>query len=84
VSIDSLIVMHACDRCAHLFICQGEDRMPAVSLSPEEAPARFGWLAMFAGFDMPASSSQTQQRLAWRPTGPGLISDLDHMQYLEA
>jgi nucleoside-diphosphate-sugar epimerase len=40
--------------------------VPAVSLSPEEAPAHFGWLAMFAGFDMPASSAQTQQRIGWR------------------
>jgi nucleoside-diphosphate-sugar epimerase len=59
-------------------------KVPTVSLSPEEAPAHFGWLAMFAGFDMPASSAQTQERLGWRPTGPGLISDLDHMQYSKA
>jgi hypothetical protein len=25
-----------------------------------------------------------QQRLGWRPTGPGLIDDLDHMRYFEA
>jgi nucleoside-diphosphate-sugar epimerase len=56
-------------------------KVPVVSLSPEEAPAHFGWLAMFAGFDMPASSAETQQRLGWRPTGPGLIADLDQMKY---
>jgi hypothetical protein len=39
---------------------------------------------MFTGVDMPASSALTQQRLGWRPTGPGLISDLEHMQYFEA
>jgi nucleoside-diphosphate-sugar epimerase len=55
-------------------------KVPAVSLSPEEAPAHFGWLAMFAAFDMPASSAQTQQRLGWRPTGPGLIADLDSIR----
>lgn len=43
----------------------------------EEAAQHFGWLAMFAGHDMPASSALTQQRLGWRPTGPGLISDID-------
>jgi nucleoside-diphosphate-sugar epimerase len=53
-------------------------KLPVVSLSPQEAPAHFGWLAMFAGFDMPASSAQTQQRLGWHPTGPGLIADLDY------
>jgi nucleoside-diphosphate-sugar epimerase len=56
-------------------------KVPVVSLSPEEAPAHFGWLAMFAGFDMPASSAQTQQRLGWHPTGPGLIADLEQMRY---
>lgn len=50
--------------------------LPVRSISPEEAPARFGWLAMFAGHDMPASSEQTRERLGWRPTGPGLLADL--------
>jgi nucleoside-diphosphate-sugar epimerase len=59
-------------------------RVPVVAKSPEEAGEHFGWLAQFVGFDMPASSVLTQQRLGWRPTGPGLISDLDHMQYFEA
>ena len=45
--------------------------------SPEKAAAHFGWLAMFAGLDLPASSAQTQQRLGWHPTGPGLIADLE-------
>jgi len=56
-------------------------KVPVVSKSLEEAPAHFGWMAMFAGMDMPASSALTQQRLGWRPTGPGLISDLDAMKY---
>ncbi len=56
-------------------------KIPVVSLSAEEAPAHFGWLAMFAGHDMPASSVLTQQRLGWHPTGPGLIADLEAMNY---
>jgi nucleoside-diphosphate-sugar epimerase len=56
-------------------------KVPVVNLSPEEAPAHFGWMAMFAGLDMPASSAQTRQRLGWRPTGPGLIADLEQMRY---
>jgi len=56
-------------------------KVPTVSLTPEEAPAHFGWLGMFAGFDMPASSALTQQRLGWHPTGPGLIADLEQMKY---
>jgi nucleoside-diphosphate-sugar epimerase len=57
-------------------------KVPVVSLSPEEAAGHFGWLAAFAGLDMPASSAQTQERLGWRPTGPGLITDLQRMHYV--
>jgi nucleoside-diphosphate-sugar epimerase len=56
-------------------------KVPVVSKSPEQAGEHFGWLAIFAGLDMPAASALTQQRLGWHPTGPGLISDLDHAQY---
>jgi nucleoside-diphosphate-sugar epimerase len=59
-------------------------KVPVVSLSQEEAKAHFGWLAMFAGFDMPASSAITQQRLGWHPTGPGLIADLEQMRWFGA
>ncbi|SER11751.1 Nucleoside-diphosphate-sugar epimerase [Faunimonas pinastri] len=55
--------------------------LPLASLSPEEAPAHFGWLAMFVGMDMPASSAWTRQQLGWKPTGPGLIEDLRRMDY---
>ena len=56
-------------------------KVPVIAMSSEEAAAHFGWLAPFAGWDMPASSAQTQERLGWRPTGPGLIADLEQMQY---
>src|SRR5580692_9837953 len=59
-------------------------KVPVVSLPPEKAQAHFGWLAMFAGFDMPASSEQTRKHLGWNPTGPGLIADLENMQYFQA
>ncbi len=55
--------------------------VPVVSLSPEEAGPHFGFFAGFAGLDMPASSALTQERLGWRPTGPGLIADLKQMRY---
>ena len=58
--------------------------VPIASLSAEEAAGHFGWLGMFAGLDIVASSAQTQQRLGWRPTGPGLIADLEQMRYFEA
>ena len=59
-------------------------KVPVVSIKPEEAEAHFGWLARFAGHDMPASSALTQQKLNWKPTGPGLIADLDAMDYTQA
>jgi hypothetical protein len=52
-------------------------------LSPEEAAAHFGWLAMFSTLDLAASSAKTQQVLGWHPTGPGLITDLENMNYFE-
>ncbi len=55
--------------------------VPVVSLSTQEAADHFGWLAPFAGLDLPASSAQTREQLGWRPTGPGLIADLEHMRY---
>ena len=59
-------------------------KIPVVSMSPEEAAAHFGWLALFVGRDAPASSAQTQKRLGWHPTGPGLIADLERMNYFES
>lgn len=55
--------------------------VPTIALSPEEAAGHFGWLGIFAGRDMSASSIKTQERLGWHPTGPGLIDDLEHMRY---
>jgi nucleoside-diphosphate-sugar epimerase len=55
-------------------------KLPVKTIALEEGQAFFGWLAMFAGRDMPASSAQTQAKLGWRPTGPGLIADLERLQ----
>jgi nucleoside-diphosphate-sugar epimerase len=53
--------------------------VPVVSKSSDEAADHFGWLAHFAAFDIPASSQRTKEQLAWHPTGPGLISDLQRL-----
>jgi nucleoside-diphosphate-sugar epimerase len=58
--------------------------VPVVSKSGEEAAEHFGWMAMFFGMDGPASSALTRERLGWRPTQPGLISDIDRPSYFEA
>ncbi len=54
-------------------------KLPVKSITPEEAGGYFGWLAHLAARDMPASSAQTQKKLGWRPTGPGLIADLERL-----
>ena len=56
-------------------------KTPVVSLDPGKAAEHFGWLAHFAGLDMPASSQWTRKTLDWEPTGPGLIEDLTNMNY---
>ena len=54
-------------------------KLPVKSITTEEAGGYFGWLAHLAARDMPASSAQTQKKLGWRPTGPGLIADLERL-----
>ena len=58
-------------------------KVPVVAMSGDEAAAHFGWLAMFAGLDLPACSAQTREQLHWQPTGPGLIADLEQMRWFE-
>ena len=51
------------------------------SLTPEQAPEHFGWMAMFAGLDMPASSAKTQAALGWKPKEIGVIADISRPKY---
>jgi nucleoside-diphosphate-sugar epimerase len=55
-------------------------KLPVVSLTGDEVAAHFGWMAMFAGVDMPASNAITRKKLGWTPVGPGLIADLDRLE----
>jgi nucleoside-diphosphate-sugar epimerase len=59
-------------------------KVPVISISSEEARTHFGFFGIFAGRDLSASSAQTQERLGWHPSGPGLIADLEKMRYFEA
>jgi nucleoside-diphosphate-sugar epimerase len=56
-------------------------KVPVASIKPEETAEHFGWLGHFIGHDMPSSSAITRKKLNWTPTGPGLIEDLDGMDY---
>jgi nucleoside-diphosphate-sugar epimerase len=55
--------------------------LPVVSKTPEEAADIFGWFAMFAGGDIPASSKKTQDLLGWKPNQIGLIADIQQSEY---
>jgi nucleoside-diphosphate-sugar epimerase len=57
-------------------------KVPVVSMTPEEAQAHFGWLAVFAARDLPARSEKTKKKLGWKPIGPGMLADLEQMKWV--
>ncbi|WP_426000799.1 SDR family oxidoreductase [Caulobacter sp. DWR1-3-2b1] len=58
--------------------------LPVRSVSGDEAAEHFGWFAMFAGMDTPASSERTRALLGWKPTQASLFADLERPGYFEA
>jgi hypothetical protein len=58
--------------------------VPTAAVTSKEAAGRFNWLAPFIAYDNPASSWLTQERLGWRPAQPGLIADIDRMEYFHS
>jgi nucleoside-diphosphate-sugar epimerase len=55
--------------------------IPTASVGPADAVEHFAHLGLFAGLDSPASAAVTRQLLAWEPTGPSLLEDLDQDHY---
>lgn len=55
--------------------------LPTESITAEQAPEHFGFLALFVTLDNPTSSAITQRVLGWQPTHPGLIADLEEDHY---
>jgi nucleoside-diphosphate-sugar epimerase len=55
--------------------------VPVVSVSAEDAPGHFGFLAGVLAIDAPTSSALTRELLAWQPVQPGLIDDLEKGHY---
>ena len=55
--------------------------LPVRSLTADEAPDYFGFLAMFASMDNPTSSALTREALGWGPEGPDLLSDMRENGY---
>ena len=58
--------------------------LPVVSVPAAEAAAHFSWLGAFIGADSPVSSALTRELTGWKPTGPGLVEDLEQGHYFRA
>ena len=58
-------------------------KLPVVSITAADAGAHFSWLAPLVSIDNPTSNALTQQRLGWRPQGPGLIADIEQGHYFK-
>jgi nucleoside-diphosphate-sugar epimerase len=57
--------------------------LPVRQVPEAQAEAYFGWLAIIAGADAPASSAATRSLLAWEPACPGLLDDLAHGEFCQ-
>jgi nucleoside-diphosphate-sugar epimerase len=55
--------------------------LPTVSVAPADAVEHFAHLGHFVGLDSPANASMTRELLAWEPTGPSLLQDLEEDYY---
>lgn len=59
-------------------------KVPVISKSSADAGKQFSFLSGFVSADNPVSSRLTQERLGWRPTQPGLLTDLELAGYFNA
>jgi len=57
--------------------------VPVRSLTAEEAPAHFDFLARFVATDNPVSSSITRKTFGWHPEGPDLLNDMRDNGYFD-
>jgi nucleoside-diphosphate-sugar epimerase len=55
--------------------------IPTESVSPTDGVEHFAHLGPFVSLDSPATSAVTRELLAWEPTGPGLIEELEQDHY---
>jgi len=56
--------------------------LPVRSITPADAPGYFGWMGHLAGADARSSSDATRAALSWQPTGPGMIADLEKLEWV--
>ena len=55
--------------------------VPLASVAPADAVEHFTHLGHFVGVDSPATAAVTRELLAWEPTGPSLLEDLEQDHY---
>jgi len=55
--------------------------LPPASVAPTDAVEHFAHLGHFVALDCPASATMTRKLLAWEPTGPSLLDDLEQAHY---
>jgi nucleoside-diphosphate-sugar epimerase len=55
--------------------------VPTASVAPADAADHFAHLGHFVALDSPATAAVTRELLAWEPTGPGLLDDLEQEHY---
>jgi len=55
--------------------------IPTASVAPADAVEHFAHLGHFVAVDSPASAAVTRELLAWEPTGPSLLEDLEQDHY---
>jgi nucleoside-diphosphate-sugar epimerase len=58
-------------------------QIPTSSCPTPRSAKHLGFLSSFVGLDNPSSSEWTQQTLGWKPTGPGLLADIDQPDYFK-
>ena len=58
--------------------------VPTRSVPNDRAEEHFGWLAMFAAMDMPASSEWTRDTTGWTPCEEKLIENMHSADYFDA
>lgn len=61
----------------------GQLKVPLVGMTAEEAGRHFRFLAVLVAIKNPTSSALTQERLGWRPDGPGRIGDIEEGHYFK-
>ena len=55
--------------------------LPTASVAPADAVEHFAHLGHFVALDSPATAAITRELLAWEPTGPSLLEDLEQDHY---